>query len=286
MKTRLLTWNPLHKAAGGAKWLEDVVAELKRTGRRKGDQWSSGPIRDVEEGERVFLLRQGSDAPGLIGSGWVTAKSFEAAHWIDEKAEAGAKANFIEVEWDSMVAPKFVLKRSQLLRGILPSSFLNSQWSGREIPADLAFRLERKWEMHLNSVSLGVVRISRPSKGVPIKSDSTDDTMDDLKGAEIDDLGSDGAAKKERIASGVSRDPAVRRAVIKRSKQICERPGCGSGRDFPGFLDVHHIFGAENSDRVWTCVALCPNCHREAHYSPENKKINRQLRIVAERFRR
>jgi 5-methylcytosine-specific restriction protein A len=32
-------------------------------------------------------------------------------------------------------------------------------------------------------------------------------------------------------------------------------------------------------------VALCPNCHRESHYAPNRKKINRELLRFAAQFR-
>jgi len=35
--------------------------------------------------------------------------------------------------------------------------------------------------------------------------------------------------------------------------------------------------GAEKNDRVWTCVALCPNCHRETHISPDADRLNAVL---------
>ncbi|MBU9434829.1 HNH endonuclease [Burkholderia multivorans] len=30
---------------------------------------------------------------------------------------------------------------------------------------------------------------------------------------------------------------------------------------------MHHILGVEKGDRIWNCVALCPNCHRDTHHS-------------------
>lgn len=108
------------------------------------------------------------------------------------------------------------------------------------------------------------------------------DTLDDLGDA---DLGRDGADRRPTTRSGFPRDPAVRAAVRARAAGRCERGGCGEHRGYPGFLDVHHILGIEVSDRVWTCVALCPNCHREAHFSPAHDAINATLAAFAARFR-
>jgi predicted HNH restriction endonuclease len=81
----------------------------------------------------------------------------------------------------------------------------------------------------------------------------------------------------QALVSGIERDPRVRAAVRARSGRRCERPGCNAARGYAGFFDVHHILEAENSDRVWNCVTLCPNCHREAHFAPNRDEINSQL---------
>jgi 5-methylcytosine-specific restriction enzyme A len=110
-----------------------------------------------------------------------------------------------------------------------------------------------------------------------------DDSEDDMP-IDYSMYGSDNAPRIKTKSSGVMRDPRVRRAVIKRATDGCERQGCTDTRTYPGFLDVHHILGVEKSDRVWNCVALCPNCHREAHYSPDADRINAALYDYAKRF--
>lgn len=121
------------------------------------------------------------------------------------------------------------------------------------------------------------------SADFPSTSDE-DDSVDDLPGFDYGALGSDGAPRVQRMASGVKRDQRVRDEVLRRSGGTCERASCGARRDYPGFLDVHHILGAEVSDRVWNCVALCPNCHRETHAAPNRDMINAGLLEFASRF--
>lgn len=111
-----------------------------------------------------------------------------------------------------------------------------------------------------------------------------DDSWDDMPGVDYRQLGSDGAPRRSTWRSSVRRDPKVRAEVVARSKGRCERVSCGAGRDYPGFLDVHHILGAEKGDRYWNCVALCPNCHREAHFAPDADAINAELLAFAGRF--
>ncbi len=112
----------------------------------------------------------------------------------------------------------------------------------------------------------------------------SDDTFDDIPILDYSLIGSDGASAVLTIKSHVKRDQRVRLAVIERAGGKCERSQCGVARNYPGFLDVHHILGAEKSDRVWNCVALCPNCHRETHAAPDREAINAALLAMATRF--
>lgn len=110
------------------------------------------------------------------------------------------------------------------------------------------------------------------------------DTFDDLP-LGLPDLGRDLGERIAQVRSGFARDQKVRRAVLARSEGACERPGCWEHRAYRGFLDVHHILGIWASDRVWSCVALCPNCHREAHVSPQRDQLNAELEAYALRYK-
>ncbi|QNP39675.1 HNH endonuclease [Lysobacter solisilvae (ex Woo and Kim 2020)] len=127
----------------------------------------------------------------------------------------------------------------------------------------------------------GVIDLMRGDAG-GIGAEAADDTFDDCPGV-TGDIGSDGGERIKMIRSAVKRDPRVRDAVRARANGKCER--CGASRDFPGFMDVHHIMGVEKSDRLHTCVALCPNCHREAHLSPGAEQIRVELTNYANQFK-
>lgn len=121
---------------------------------------------------------------------------------------------------------------------------------------------------------------------LPVTADATqsfEDSVDDLY-IDPNSLGRDAGERLQKQVSGYPRDPKVRREVARRADGACERPGCRAHRSFPGFLDVHHILGVAASDRAWTCVALCPNCHREAHFAPDRDEINRELALYAARY--
>jgi 5-methylcytosine-specific restriction protein A len=112
----------------------------------------------------------------------------------------------------------------------------------------------------------------------------SDDTFDDCV-VDHEQLGADGAPRVPVVRSLVKRDRRVRSEVLSRAQGACERSSCKQARPWAGFLDVHHILGAEKSDRVWNCVALCPSCHREAHFAPDHDAINVELLEYASAFR-
>lgn len=69
-----------------------------------------------------------------------------------------------------------------------------------------------------------------------------------------------------------SRDPAVVAFALKRAGGICEickkdAPFISASTGIP-FLEVHHVIPLKDggSDTVENVKAVCPNCHREAHY--------------------
>lgn len=123
----------------------------------------------------------------------------------------------------------------------------------------------------------GVVNLTKP---MSVSVGPADDTFDDCPGVQPE--GHDGAQRRTSMRSYVPRSPKVRKAVQLRANGTCER--CGEFRSYAIFLDVHHVMGVEKSDQVWTCVAVCPNCHREAHFSPQAGPINNALAQFAAQF--
>jgi len=84
-----------------------------------------------------------------------------------------------------------------------------------------------------------------------------------------------------------TRDSKVVAAVKKRADGKCERPGCGhelfNDREGSPFLEVHHIqpLAERGADHPLNAVALCPSCHREAHFGAESKELRSSLKRAA-----
>lgn len=88
-----------------------------------------------------------------------------------------------------------------------------------------------------------------------------------------------------RTSSTSYRSAALKAYVRKRADGVCE--GCGSDAPFSTkdgpFLECHHIFRLADGgpDHPQNVIALCPNCHRRAHYSKDRKAFNDQLAKVS-----
>ena len=142
----LLTWNPANW-----DWVDfaDIVGSV-RSGRTVQMTWScrnSG----VTAGDRVFLLRQGRDRPGLIASGTATGRPFYTPHRDGSERDMRA----ISLLWDAVVDPDDVLPRERLLREPLDDGPWNSQQSGIAITPSVADALSEVWAEHYYNTTHG-----------------------------------------------------------------------------------------------------------------------------------
>jgi hypothetical protein len=144
MNTYLLTWNP-HRW----NWQPDALQALLYDIEQQGfgvQRWSCGHNKGIEAGDRVFLLRQGQKPRGIIGSGWVSDGSYEAAHYVPEKAAQGHTACFVGVRFEVLLskdAPEDVFPRQRLDALMFSGTHWNTQSSG--ITIDKASAVHSDW---------------------------------------------------------------------------------------------------------------------------------------------
>ena len=90
------------------------------------------------------------------------------------------------------------------------------------------------------------------------------------------------ASVAERIVNVRVRSTAIKAYALLRSGGMCE--GCRKAAPFETkkgpFLEVHHVDrladgGPDDPRRV---IALCPNCHRQAHYAKNAQQFNDSLK--------
>lgn len=86
------------------------------------------------------------------------------------------------------------------------------------------------------------------------------------------------------------RDPEVVAWVLAQASghcECCEAPAPFFREDGSPFLEVHHVqrLADGGEDTVNNAVALCPNCHRELHYSAEKRDLTKKVRAKVARLR-
>lgn len=90
----------------------------------------------------------------------------------------------------------------------------------------------------------------------------------------------------ERLVNVRLRSSAIKRYALARSRGICE--GCQAPAPFESkrgpFLEVHHVHRLADGgpDLPQGVIALCPNCHRKAHYAKNAKGFNDELKARLE----
>lgn len=139
--TLLFTWNP-------GRFSFSKMEEAARTVAEEGQAtlgWSTGQRKaNVAVGDRVFLMRQGQEPRGLVGSGIVGGSPEELPHW-EEKARAEGKTyHRVPVRWD-VLREEPVLPLPELIDRFGRKDLWETQAGGRELEPELASRLEEAW---------------------------------------------------------------------------------------------------------------------------------------------
>ena len=122
-KAWLLTWKPTTwEWTNYKETVESVQSNVSVE-----DRWSCGNTKSIQPGDRIFLLRQGPDKPGVVGTG-IANSCFVDFHWD----ESGKQTRYAGFTWESLVDVYGVLPRQTLLAE-LPDINWNTQSSGIEI---------------------------------------------------------------------------------------------------------------------------------------------------------
>ena len=249
MQTFLLTWNP-------KKWTWSTLDADHDSARKHGyfdDRWSCGRSKSIRAGDRVFLLRQGSEPRGIVASGSVTSdEPLTGPHWSGD----GRSALYVAARFDVLLHSERepILPRSSLDSGVLADVHWDTQVGGIKIPPDAAAELEELWRAFLVERGYSPIVLA-----------------DEITAAE---RFWEGALRRITV-NAYERDATARRACITHygtSCQVCaldfEAVYGELGR---GFIHVHHtrplsdVRTAYAVDPVQDLIPVCPNCHAMLH---------------------
>jgi hypothetical protein len=247
MSTFLLTWNPRRY-----EWVEfERLVAASAKGRPVDFGWSCGNNQHIRPGNRVFLLRQGSNSPGILASGWVTKGSYEGRPFDDRVQRK--KALYVGVEWEVIVPCDRRLTREKLLKGILQPSLLATRAGGVTIETDEAIRLEKTWAKHLG-------------RKLPIAALATTG-LTAWEGAPV-----------EYTGYRRSRDRRLSEQALEASRGVCSCCCTDYSKVLAGdgvhVLQVHHKKQLGYRDKPTLTkqsdlAVVCANCHHLIHMNPK-----------------
>jgi hypothetical protein len=232
------------------------------------DHWSCGNRKDIEAGDRLFLLRQREEPRGIIGSGWATGPTHQDLHWDQSRAKQGQRANFVPLRFDKLIDPEVddILGLSVLKSGRTGAVNWYTQASGILIDPSAASELEEIWAQHLGS------------------SAGFDDEVSALEGE-----------TRRYLITHRRRERPLRDAKLAAALHInagrlrCEVPGCGFdfwevyGSLGRHYAQVHHLdpLGTRvraSRTRLNDLVVVCANCHVMIHRGGACRSIQRLIR--------
>lgn len=147
MKKWLLSWNAERwawddKLNGYKELIEDI--------RQEGHafcKWTCGVNKSIQKGDRVFLIKLGSNPRGIVASGYAATGVFEGTHWDIDKARKGKKARRIFVDFDKILDyDMHSILEMNSLKEISSEYHWSTQASGIEIPENIAIKIEQLWD--------------------------------------------------------------------------------------------------------------------------------------------
>jgi restriction endonuclease Mrr len=147
LSSYLLTWNQAH-----SPWPE-MIAHISKlaAGQKAFNRWSTGNSKNVSVGDKFFLLKQGDEPRGVIGHGTVLTDVFQEPHWDHERAAKGDSANYVDVQFETLIDPNVIIPFSPA--DSTDDYLRKANWtpyaSGMRINDEVATILLRYWLAHI-----------------------------------------------------------------------------------------------------------------------------------------
>jgi cytochrome c553 len=251
-----VTQKALHLLNGG--YDNDDEQALIRAAERNGRVGSWVVPKSAAEGDDVVI---NVARCGLFATGKIASRTSLRADWNGHRY--GARLNSIK-----LIKPPITMKAVQ---DVIPG--LGWAKYPRSIATPSAENAQKIQELILRNNSSEALAAS--------DSALEEASLEELRASAL------GSATKsvkpeERKAIYRRRSKAIHLYVLRRANGRCE--GCkkaGPFRTFSGsvYLEPHHIkrLADNGPDHPSKVIALCPNCHRRAHYGEDAKSFNSLL---------
>lgn len=257
MKTYLFVWNP-------RRWTwHDIENDIQQvdTDGKCAVRWSCGNTKCIMPGDRMFLMKVGTEPKGIVATGFVTTHPFLDRHWSEENKGAF----YIQADLEVLLNPdeEPILTVDILKNGRLTTQNWTPQASGIAVRPEIVDELEAVW---FNFLATSEVRHNPflPTKKQTQKT-YTEGTPNQI------------------TLTKYERNPFARKACIKHHGLSCV--ACGFdfeqvygdiGKDF---IHVHHLTQVAKVGKLYAVDPIndlrpvCPNCHAMLHRRTQGSSI-------------
>lgn len=238
MKTYLLVWNP-------KKWtwtnLESDIEAVNESGRCS-ENWSCGRNKSIEVGDRIFLIKVGTEPKGILGTGYATTKPYPGKHWSGENRET----LYIDIEYEALLNPEKepILTLDLLEIGNLAKQHWMPQTSGISIRPELVDELEALW---FDFLTTAAIRHNPFTETKPV-------------------FAQDGSGKA--TLTKYERNPYAHKVSLEQHGYTCSSCGLDfvqkygdQAKDFIQVHDTRQTGKTNDIDPVENLTPLCPKCH-------------------------
>ncbi len=247
----LITWNPQQE-----RWhAMPKASPLTLSGALYKDWWGVRS-KSVTIGSRLFLLRQGVEPKGIVGSGWATS-----APRLRNPPEPGRINHIVDVVFDTMLDPEKYPPLDWRTLAMPPLSEVHwtTQSSGISVPDEL----EAEWQQHVKKV-LGYLPDALCENVV----DPEEMQFPEGRGS-------------YRLHRQIERNNRLVKAAKAKAKQdgrlycwVCDFDFAKRyGERGEGFIEAHHTIpvsqlGENAKTGLEDLAMVCSNCHRMLHRTP------------------
>lgn len=242
MNSYLFTWNP-------KKWtwydLKEAIVSVNTDGCYQ-EIWSSGKRKQIEVGEKFYMMRLGVEPKGIIGCGYVLTKPDLLEHWDPVKAKDKEKALRALLDF-KVLSDEPIISLKELEKNY-PDLKWTPESGGVYIPKEYADSICKTLEKR------ALVEFGKHKGDIP-----------EFK---------EGRAKKVTITT-YDRNPIARQKCIMKfgyNCHVCEFEfGNVYGKLGDKYIEVHHLksistYKGEHTINPLTDLRpVCANCHRMLH---------------------
>ncbi len=266
MNTYLFLWNP-------KKWtwttIEQDIEQVNLTGRCS-PRWSCGNTKSIQSGDRIFLLKVGTEPKGIIAAGFANSTPFYEKHWSGENKDT----LYIDVNFEVLLNPdqEPILSIDILKTGNLAKQNWQPMASGISVKPEFTDELEAVWFNFLTTQKI------RHNPFIP--------TDNEFQKTYIEGIPNQVSVTK------YERNPFARKKCLEYYGYSCvicnfnfKKIYGEIGKDF---IHVHHLKQVATVGKTYEIDPIkdlrpvCPNCHAIIHRQKTALTIEEVKQLINE----